>query len=218
VTDERQWLQALEIAAPDVVAVFRLYDAGQPVALRRELRARTGQGTAPGLALQLDAMAQALSAAVAGVPERLFGETGGEADWTVAEAVGHDVEARRLLVFAAALAAGGRWPAHAPAAVPSVPGKAGATRDQLLGDLQRSRSQIAHWAQAIHGHETDPCPLDHPLVGHLRCGEWLLFAGVHDLMHVDQLHQMAARAGSGQTKRPGRRAFPPDPVCFSVLA
>ena len=31
-------------------------------------------------------------------------------------------------------------------------------------------------------------PLDHPLVGQLRCGEWLVFGGVHDLMHLEQLH------------------------------
>ena len=36
--------------------------------------------------------------------------------------------------------------------------------------------------------------LDHPLVGRLRCGEWLLFAGVHDLMHLEQLHALADRA------------------------
>jgi hypothetical protein len=25
----------------------------------------------------------------------------------------------------------------------------------------------------------------------LRCGEWLLFAAVHDLMHLEQLHGIA---------------------------
>ena len=38
-----------------------------------------------------------------------------------------------------------------------------------------------------------PCPLEHPLVGRLRCGEWLLFAGVHDLMHLEQLHEIESR-------------------------
>jgi hypothetical protein len=47
-------------------------------------------------------------------------------------------------------------------------------------------------ARQIAGHETDPCPLDHPLVGRLRCGEWVLFAGVHDVMHLEQLHGIAA--------------------------
>jgi hypothetical protein len=40
-----------------------------------------------------------------------------------------------------------------------------------------------------------PCPLQHPLVGQLRCGEWLIFAGVHDLMHLEQLHALATRIG-----------------------
>lgn len=50
-------------------------------------------------------------------------------------------------------------------------------------------------AAAIAGHETDPCPLDHPLIGsRLTCGEWLLFCGVHDLMHLEQLHDLLGRS------------------------
>jgi hypothetical protein len=49
---------------------------------------------------------------------------------------------------------------------------------------------MAESAAAIDGHESEPCPLEHPLVGRLRCGEWLLFAGVHDLMHLEQLHRL----------------------------
>ena len=41
----------------------------------------------------------------------------------------------------------------------------------------------------------DACPLEHPMVGRLRCGEWLLFAGVHDLMHLEQLHDISTRLG-----------------------
>ncbi len=51
---------------------------------------------------------------------------------------------------------------------------------------------------AIAGHEADPCPMDRPLVGRLRCGEWLLFAGVHDLMHLRQLHGLRAAAGASR--------------------
>ena len=32
--------------------------------------------------------------------------------------------------------------------------------------------------------------MDHPLIGHLRCGEWLLFLGIHDCMHLEQLHDL----------------------------
>ena len=58
--------------------------------------------------------------------------------------------------------------------------------------LGSSRRVVARAARSIAGHESDPCPLEHSLVGRLRCGEWLLFAGVHDLMHVAQLRAIAA--------------------------
>jgi len=69
-----------------------------------------------------------------------------------------------------------------------VPGDAVASRDQLRRRISVSQRAIERFARSIDGHETEPCPLVHPLVGTLRCGEWLLFAGVHDLMHLEQLH------------------------------
>ena len=47
-----------------------------------------------------------------------FDLPGGEEDWTVAEAIGHDAAARAGLVMAAGLAAAGRWPDEAPGVVP----------------------------------------------------------------------------------------------------
>lgn len=47
-------------------------------------------------------------------------------------------------------------------------------------------------ARSIAGQESDPCPLDHPIVGHLRCGAWPLLAAVHDLMHVEQPERLEA--------------------------
>ena len=48
--------------------------------------------------------------------------------------------------------------------------------------------------------EAQRCRLEHPLIGHLRCGEWLLWIGVHDCMHLEQLHRVletdAAAAGA----------------------
>ena len=117
---------------------------------------------------------------------------GGEADWNVAEAIGHDAESRAGLAMAGALAASGRWPAEAQVVVPGVPGSADMDRDGLRRRLAASQRIVERAARSIAGHETDPCPLDHPLVGRLRCGEWLLFAGVHDLMHLEQLHQLAS--------------------------
>jgi hypothetical protein len=63
--------------------------------------------------------------------------------------------------------------------------------------MAQSQRIIARSAGQIAGHETDPCPLDHPLVGRLRCGEWLLFAGVHDVMHLEQLHRIAGAVRDG---------------------
>ena len=51
----------------------------------------------------------------------------------------------------------------------------------------------------IHGHETQPSRMDHPLIGHQRCGDWLLFVGVHDLMHLEQLHRLAGEHAGGGT-------------------
>ena len=132
------------------------------------------------------------------LPERAFELPGGEGDWTVAEAVGHDAAARAGLVIAGSLAASGRWPADAPTVVPGVPGPAAVDAEALIAKLEQSQRIVARAARSIAGHEEDPCPLDHPLVGRLRCGEWLLFAGVHDLMHLEQLHGIADRVTPGE--------------------
>ena len=81
-------------------------------------------------------------------------------------------------------------PAAVPPVVPGVPGVAREKRDELLRRIILSQRLIDRAAASIAGHETDPCPLEHPLVGKLRCGEWILFAGVHDLMHLEQLHKL----------------------------
>lgn len=180
-------LTALEPDAPDVVACWRALDEGRPITLRREVRRRAGQGTAAAVAAQLAATAAALAAVVERLPDEAFALPGGEGDWTVAEALGHVAESRAGLAMAASLAAQGRWPADAPTVVPGVPGPADATRERLVARLATSQRIVERAAGAVAGHETDPCPLDHPLVGTLRCGEWLLFAGVHDLMHLEQL-------------------------------
>ena len=182
------WLDALEAAAPDPVAAFRNVEAGKFITVRREVRRRTALGTAAGLAGQLGILASALDAIVARLPEAAFSAPGGEGDWTVAEAIGHDAHARAGLTTAGALAATGRWPTEAPVVVPGIPGERAATRKDLRRRVAVSQRVIERAARAIEGHETDPCPLEHPLVGRLRCGEWLLFAGVHDLMHLEQLH------------------------------
>jgi hypothetical protein len=191
------WLDALEPAAPDVVAGYRGIEAGRFISVRREVRRRAGPGTAAGLVPQLAALASALIALVEQLPDRAFTAPGGEEDWTVAQAIGHDASARAGLVIAASLAASSRWPLDAQTVVPGVPGSPDAGRDMLIRKIEQSQRLIARAARAIAGHEADPCPLEHPIVGRLRCGEWLLFAGVHDLMHLEQLHGMAGRTDVG---------------------
>jgi hypothetical protein len=186
------WLDELDEASPDPVAAFRNIEAGKFITVRREVRRRTAMGTAAGLARQLAALAEALDAIVSRLPEAAFDAPGGEGDWTVAEAIGHDAHARAGLTMAGALAATGRWPEGTPAVVPGIPGERAATREDLRRRIATSQRLVERSAQKIEGHETEPCPLEHPLVGRLRCGEWLLFAGVHDLMHLEQLHGIEA--------------------------
>jgi hypothetical protein len=164
---------------------------------------RAGPGSAEAIVGQLEATANALSAVLERLPDDAFSMPGGESDWTVAEAVGHDAAARAGLVMAGALAAAGRWPADAPTVVPSIPGPAAADRDELARKITQSQRIIARSARQIAGHEIDPCPLDHPLVGRLRCGEWLLFAGVHDVMHLEQLHRIGERLRSRSATEAG---------------
>ena len=190
------WLAALEPLAPDVVAVWQAIDDEGPTirgrAFRREIRRRAGPGSAATILAQHEAIADALGAVLVDMPEALLREPGGEGDWNVAQAFGHTTGSRRWLAHAAALAARAEWPADAPRVVPGVPGPADADVPTLLILLAKSRRSLATSAEAIAGHEAEPCPLDHPLVGRLRCGEWLLFAGVHDLMHLRQLHRLKA--------------------------
>lgn len=190
------WLDALEASAPDPVSAFRNIEAGKLITVRREIRRRMAPGAAPAIVPQLAALAEALDEIVARLPAEAFDAPGGEGDWTVAEAIGHDTHARAGLSLAGALAASGQWPATAPVVVPGVPGAATASREELRRRIARSQRIIERAAGMIEGHETDPCPLEHPLVGRLRCGEWLLFAGVHDLMHLEQLHEIESGIAS----------------------
>lgn len=197
VDEPASWLDRLEPGAPDVVAAYRNVDAGRFITVRREVRRRTQAGSAPGVARQLRAVADALDRIVAMLPDVAFDMPGGEGDWNVAQAIGHTAHARAGLSLAGALAATGRFPTDAPAVVPGIPGDAHAGREELRRRIERSQQAIERSAKAIEGHETEPCPLEHPLVGRLRCGEWLLFSGVHDLMHLEQLHRIESELAEG---------------------
>ena len=189
------WLDDLETGAPDAVAAVRGIEAGKFISVRREVRRRAGSGTAAGVVAQLGAITKALMAVVEALPERAFEAPGGEGDWNVAEAIGHDADSRAGLAMAGALAATGKFPADAPRVVPGIPGTHGLAREALVRRLAASQRIVERAGRSIAGHEEDPCPLEHPLVGRLRCGEWLLFAAVHDVMHLEQLHRIAAQFG-----------------------
>ena len=186
-------VEALETGAPDIVAAWRGIDAGAFLTVRREVRHRAGPGSATGTVAQLATLATAFAAFVETASEEALRAPGGEEDWNVAQAIGHACDARAGLCLAAGLAAAGRFPPDAPTVVPGIPGPPEADRATLLRKIAQSQRLIERSARTVAGHEMEPCPLVHPLVGKLRCGEWLLFAGVHDLMHLEQLHDLAGR-------------------------
>ena len=184
------WVDALEPGAPDLVAAWRGIEVGRFIEVRREVRKRSGAGAVGRIAPQLASLADALTAVVECLSDEDLARDGGEEGWNVAQAIGHDCDARAGLSLAAAKAAAGQWPADAPRVVPGVPGPADADRATLLRKITQSQRIVERAGRTVAGHETEPCPLEHPLVGQLRCGEWLLFAGLHDLMHLEQLQVM----------------------------
>jgi hypothetical protein len=186
------WVDALEPGAPDIVAAWRGIETGRLIEVRREVRRRGGPGTASSIGVQLGSLAEALAAFVDSVPDDVLALPGGEVDWNVAQCIGHDCESRVGLCMAASLAASDRWPPDAPTVIQGIPGAAHQDRALLLRKIAQSQRLVDRFAPMVAGHESEPCPLVHPQVGRLRCGEWLVFAGVHDLMHLEQLHEIRA--------------------------
>jgi DinB superfamily len=186
------WVDALEPDAPDIVAAWRGIESERFLSVRRAVRQRGGVGSADRIAAQLGTLADALTAVVESLTDDALSAPGGERDWNVAQVIGHDCESRVGLCLAASLAARGRWPADAAAVVPGIPGAADLDRSALLRKIAQSQRIVERTAATVAGHETEPCPLDHPQMGPLRCGEWLVWAGVHDLMHLEQLHGLLA--------------------------
>lgn len=189
------WLRRLETDAPDVVACWRVsgWSLEGLKAVRRELRSRVHEGDVPRILAQQEAIGNELERVMRGLPERLLRAPGGEGDWNVAQTFAHTTAGRRFLATWASLDAAGQWPEeHPPVVTSSVPGPPDADREHLLTLLDKSRLAIRTAAGRIEGHELDRCRMKHPLVGRLRCGEWLLFIGIHDLMHLEQLDRLRA--------------------------
>jgi hypothetical protein len=194
----RDWIAEIEPRAPDVVAIWRLIDYDRPnddySAARADLESRSGNAARS--LEQQEAIGEALEAILVALPDELLRAPGGESDWNVSQAFAHTTGARRYLPAAAAMWASRKWPADdPPRVIPGVPGPDDLDREALMVFLNKSRRSQALSASAIAGHEAEVCPMDHPLIGHkLSCGAWLLFAGVHDLMHLEQLHRLAGDA------------------------
>jgi hypothetical protein len=192
------WLTGLSSDAPDVVATWRALDNSRAGlrAVRRELRARAVEGSAPRILAQQEAVGDALEAVLRLLPDRLLSAPGGEADWNVAQAFAHATAGRRFLATWAAQDAGVATEGEsAPVVTPSVPGRADASREELLTLLDKSRRAVREAAGRIEGHETQRCWIEHPVFGRLRCGEWLLWIGVHDCTHLEQLHRLRETTG-----------------------
>jgi hypothetical protein len=143
------WIETLEPDAPDIVAAWRGIDEGRFISVRREVRRRSGDGSAGRTVTQLAATAAALRETVERLSDAAFAMPGGERDWNVAEAVGHVATSRAGLALAASLAADGRWPADTPTVVPGIPGPAVADRAGLLRRLDQSQRVIERSARAI---------------------------------------------------------------------
>ena len=176
------------------------------LSVRREVRRAAGPGTARGHRPRSSAsLADALTAIVEALPDEAFALPGGEEDWNVAQCIGHDCEARVGLCLAASLAArdaGRRTPRRSSRGSPARRTAIATTSLRKIAQSQRLVERVARDGRRPRG---GPVPARPPQVGRLRCGEWLLFAGVHDLMHLEQLDEI--RAGFA-----GMSPFRPDLV------
>ena len=160
----------------------------------------SGDGAAPAapiaIAAQLATLADALTAIVESLSDDALSAPGGEGDWNVAQVIGHDCESRAGLCLAASLAARGRWPADAAAVVPGIPGAADSGPVRAPA---QDRPEPAHRRARRRGRSPATRPSHVRWTTRrwaaLRCGEWLVFAGVHDLMHLEQFHGLLATLG-----------------------
>lgn len=128
-------------------------------------------------------MKQGLRYGVSSLDDAGLHRRAGIEPWSVAEIVGHaldaDAAAHRI---ARALALGRRPDAPMPYGVAGDPAL---TRDELLAVIRSSEERAAEALVLAGGGPTAP----HPDLGELDARGWLLFIALHDALH---LHQAAA--------------------------
>ena len=135
------------------------------------------------------------------LPDEAFGLPGGEEDWTVAETIGHAASARSGLVMAAALAAAGRWPADTPAVVPGVAGPSGLDRADLVRKIDQSQRIIARPPAGSPATRPSHARSSIPSSAACAAASGCSSPGVHDLMHLEQLHAIADDLAAGPVEK-----------------
>ena len=192
------WVDALDAGAPDIVAAWRGIEAGRLLAVRREVRRRGGAGSAEWIAAQLAILADALAD-----DRRIAARRGTDPAGRRGRLERRAGRRPRLRIRARAcasrpsLAARGRWPAGAPSVVPGIPGAADADRPDA--PAQDRPEPADRRARGTDGRGARDGAVPAGIIrrsGRLRCGEWLVFAGVHDLMHLEQLHDLLSTIGT----------------------
>ena len=187
------WVADLEPDAPDIVAAWRGIEAEQFLSVRARSGAGPGDGSADAdrrPARRLAGGDRRPRRSAPGATRSRCPAARGTGTWPRRSAT-----SRRRGRASCSPPGSPRPAAGRPTprrSIPGIPGPVDADREELVRRLVQSQRIIARSAGPGRRPRVDPCPLDHPLVGRLRCGEWLLFAGVHDLMHLEQLHAIAA--------------------------
>src|SRR5919204_294616 len=97
--DELAW------RAPDIYSAWAGIEAGEESSIRREVRRVAGRSSAEDVRVELASLTEELANVVRTLRDDAFALPGGEADWNVAETLGHTVQARVGLTLAASLAA-----------------------------------------------------------------------------------------------------------------
>ena len=165
-TDDARWVDALEPDAPDIVAAWRGIEAGRtdrgPPGGPQTGRRRNGRAPRPATRDTGRGTRRRGRGAVGGGPRAA---TAARRTGTSRRRSGTTARPGPASASPRPGPPRGRWPPNAPDVVPGVPGPADADRATLLRRIGQSQRLVERSARTVAGHEMDPCPLEHPLVG-----------------------------------------------------